>query len=133
MKNTIGVYGLGVMGANLAKNMLHNGERVAIFNYTRDLTDAFLDGYSHPEVSAHFNLESFVHSLEKPRKIFMMVTAGPIVDSVIQSLIPLLEPGDIIMDGGNSDFHDSNRRYQQLEEQGIHFISVGVSTRNSFY
>ncbi|MBP1916407.1 decarboxylating NADP(+)-dependent phosphogluconate dehydrogenase [Lederbergia galactosidilytica] len=127
MKNTIGVYGLGVMGANLAKNMLHNGERVAIFNYTRDLTDAFLDGYSHPEVSAHFNLESFVHSLEKPRKIFMMVTAGPIVDSVIQSLIPLLEPGDIIMDGGNSDFHDSNRRYQQLEEQGIHFISVGVS------
>ncbi len=127
VKNTIGVYGLGVMGANLAKNMLHNGERVAIFNYTRDLTDAFMDGYSHPEVSPYFELESFIDSLEKPRKIFIMVTAGPIVDSVIQSLVPLLDPGDIIMDGGNSDFHNSNRRYQQLEEQGIHFISVGVS------
>lgn len=127
MKNTIGVYGLGVMGANLAKNMLHHGERVSIFNYTPDLTEAFVNGYSHPDVMPHFELENFVDSLEKPRKIFIMVTAGPIVDSVIQSLVPLLDQGDIIMDGGNSDFHDSNRRYQQLEEQGIHFISVGVS------
>lgn len=127
MKNTIGLYGLGVMGASLARNMANKGEQVAIYNYTPDLTDKFVNEFPDYDIEAHYELEEFVRSLETPRKIFLMVTAGPIVDSVIQSLVPLLDKGDIIMDGGNSDFHDSNRRYEELHKQGIHFIGVGVS------
>lgn len=127
MKNTIGLYGLGVMGASLARNMANKGEQIAIYNYTPDLTDKFVNEFPDYDIEAHYELEEFVRSLETPRKIFLMVTAGPIVDSVIQSLVPLLDKGDIIMDGGNSDFHDSNRRYEELHKQGIHFISVGVS------
>ncbi|MBU8791515.1 decarboxylating NADP(+)-dependent phosphogluconate dehydrogenase [Oceanobacillus caeni] len=127
MKNTIGLYGLGVMGASLARNMANKGEQVAIYNYTPDLTDKFENEFPDYDIEAHYELEEFVRSLETPRKIFLMVTAGPIVDSVIQSLVPLLDKGDIIMDGGNSDFHDSNRRYEELHKQGIHFIGVGVS------
>ncbi|MFD1849779.1 decarboxylating NADP(+)-dependent phosphogluconate dehydrogenase [Oceanobacillus bengalensis] len=127
MKNTIGLYGLGVMGANLAKNMANNRERVAVFNYTPDLTEKFVGEFSSQNVEAHYELEAFIQSLETPRKVFLMVTAGPVVDSVIRSIIPFLDKGDIIMDGGNSDFHDSNRRFHELNEQGIHFVSVGVS------
>lgn len=127
MKNTIGVYGLGVMGSNLARNMANKGERVAVYNYTRDLTDKFVSRYAADRIDPHYDLGSFIQSLERPRKIFLMVSAGAAVDSVIESLIPLLGSGDIIMDGGNSDFHDSNRRYRALRERGIHFIGVGVS------
>ncbi|MGI6126570.1 MAG: decarboxylating NADP(+)-dependent phosphogluconate dehydrogenase [Planifilum sp.] len=127
MKNAIGVYGLGVMGSNLARNMARNGERVAVYNYTRDLTDAFVSRYAADRIDPHYDLESFVHSLKKPRKILLMVSAGAAVDSVVESLLPLLDSGDVIMDGGNSDFRDSNRRYQALRKRGIHFISVGVS------
>lgn len=127
MKNTIGVYGLGVMGSNLAKNMVNKGEKVAVFNYTDDLTEKFTAEFTNENVDPHYNLESFIQSLASPRKIFMMVAAGPVVDSVIDSIVPLLDKGDIIMDGGNSDFHDSNRRYKKLQEQGIQFLSVGVS------
>ncbi|MBT2216448.1 decarboxylating NADP(+)-dependent phosphogluconate dehydrogenase [Virgibacillus dakarensis] len=127
MKNTIGLFGLGVMGGNLAKNMVNKGEQVAVYNYTPDLTEKFISEFPNEHVEAHYELENFVQSLERPRKIFLMVTAGPVVDSVIQSLIPLLEKGDIIMDGGNSNFQDSNRRYHELRNTGIHFISVGVS------
>ena len=125
--NSIGVFGLGVMGANLAMYMASKGERVAIYNYTSDLTDAFQAKHQNKNIEAHYQLKSFIDSLEKPRKIFLMVTAGPIVDSVIASLLPLLDQGDIIMDGGNSNFLDSNRRYGYLKEGELHFISVGVS------
>ncbi|GIO23592.1 decarboxylating NADP(+)-dependent phosphogluconate dehydrogenase [Oceanobacillus sp. J11TS1] len=125
--NSIGVFGLGVMGANLALNMENKGEKVAVYNYTPDLTDAFQAKYQRENIEAHYQLENFVNSLEKPRKIFLMVTAGAVVDTVIDSLLPLLDQGDIIMDGGNSNFEDSNRRYRNLKEEGFHFISVGVS------
>lgn len=126
MKNAIGVYGLGVMGSNLARNMADKGERVAVYNYTPDLTKKFVSQYSCRQIDPHYELKNFIYSLENPRKIFLMVAAGA-VDSVIQSLIPLLEPGDIVMDGGNSDFHDSNRRVRELQEYGIRFLGVGVS------
>lgn len=127
MKNSIGIYGLGVMGASIAKNLANHKFRVAVYNYTPDLTEKFLNEYSSDYVDPYFQLENFVHSLERPRKILIMVTAGPVVDSVIRSLVPLLDKGDIIMDGGNSDFHDSNRRYHKLRELGFHFLSIGVS------
>lgn len=125
--NTIGLYGLGVMGASLASNMADKGEKVSVFNYTPDLTEKFTADFPGKNVDAYYEIESFVNSLEKPRKIFLLVTAGQVVDSVIQSLTPLLDEGDIIMDGGNSNFKDSNRRYYEVKEKGLHFLSVGVS------
>lgn len=97
------------MGASIAKNLANHKFRVAVYNYTPDLTEKFLNEYSGDYVDPYFQLENFVHSLERPRKILIMVTAGPVVDSVIRSLVPLLDKGDIIMDGGNSDFHDSKQ------------------------
>jgi 6-phosphogluconate dehydrogenase len=127
MFNTIGVIGLGVMGSNIALNMANNGEKVAAYNYTRDLTDqlvAKLDGQSlHP----YYEIQNFVQSLETPRKIFLMVTAGKPIDSVITSLLPHLEAGDIIMDGGNSHYEDTERRYDELKAKGIHFLGIGIS------
>lgn len=127
MKNTIGVYGLGVMGASLAQNMLSKGERVAVFNYTYDLTEQFMAQHPHEQASAYSTVADFVASLEQPRKIFMMVTAGDVTTSVIEQLLPHLEAGDIIMDGGNANYTDSNERYHMLKQRGIHFIGVGVS------
>jgi 6-phosphogluconate dehydrogenase len=127
MLNTIGVIGLGVMGSNIALNMANNGEKVAAYNYTRDLTDqlvAKLDGQSlHP----YYEIRDFVQSLETPRKIFLMVTAGKPIDSVITSLLPHLEAGDIIMDGGNSHYEDTERRYDELNAKEIHYIGIGIS------
>lgn len=125
--NTIGMYGLGTMGANLAANMADKGEKVAVFNYTPDLTEKFIVDFPIENVDPHYDLKSFVNSLEKPRKIFLLVTAGQVVDSVIQSLSPLLDEEDIIMDGGNSNFEDSSRRYHELKEKGLQFLGVGVS------
>lgn len=127
MLNTIGVIGLGVMGSNITLNMANNGEKVAAYNYTRDLTDqlvAKLDGQSlHP----YYEIRDFVQSLETPRKIFLMVTAGKPIDSVITSLLPHLEAGDIIMDGGNSHFEDTERRYDELKSKEIHYLGIGIS------
>ncbi|MGG0411205.1 decarboxylating NADP(+)-dependent phosphogluconate dehydrogenase [Peribacillus simplex] len=127
MYNTIGVIGLGVMGSNIALNMASKGEQVAVYNYTRDLTDqlvAELDGQSiHP----YYEIQEFVKSLETPRKIFLMVTAGKPIDSVINSLLPHLESGDIIMDGGNSHYEDTERRYDELKSKGISYIGIGIS------
>ncbi|MBT2650006.1 decarboxylating NADP(+)-dependent phosphogluconate dehydrogenase [Bacillus sp. ISL-34] len=127
MYNTIGVIGLGVMGSNIALNMASKGEQVAVYNYTRDLTDqlvAELDGQSlHP----YYEIQDFVQSLETPRKIFLMVTAGKPIDSVIHSLLPHLESGDIIMDGGNSHYEDTERRYDELKSKEISYIGIGIS------
>lgn len=127
MFNSIGVIGLGVMGSNIALNMASKGEQVAVYNYTRDLTDqlvAKLDGQSlHP----YYEIQDFVQSLEAPRKIFLMVTAGKAIDSVITSLLPHLESGDIIMDGGNSHYVDTERRYDELRPKGISYLGIGVS------
>ncbi|MBT2716497.1 decarboxylating NADP(+)-dependent phosphogluconate dehydrogenase [Bacillus sp. ISL-57] len=127
MFNTIGVIGLGVMGSNIALNMANKGEKVAVYNYTRDLTDqlvAELDGQSiHP----YYEIQEFVQSLETPRKIFLMVTAGKAIDSVITSLLPHLDSGDIIMDGGNSHYEDTERRYDELKSKGFSYVGIGIS------
>ncbi|MDS9995502.1 decarboxylating NADP(+)-dependent phosphogluconate dehydrogenase [Bacillus atrophaeus] len=127
MFNTIGVIGLGVMGSNIALNMANKGERVAVYNYTRDLTDQLVQKLDGQSVNPYYELQDFVQSLETPRKIFLMVTAGKPVDSVIHSLIPLLEKGDVIMDGGNSHYNETEQRYDQLKEKGIGYLGIGIS------
>ncbi|WP_110112710.1 decarboxylating NADP(+)-dependent phosphogluconate dehydrogenase [Bacillus sp. CGMCC 1.16541] len=128
MLNTIGVIGLGVMGRNLALNMASKGEQVAVYNYTRDLTDQLMETQSENKaLHPYYELQEFVQSLQAPRKVFLMVTAGKPIDSVIELLTPLLEKGDIIMDGGNSHYEDTERRYDTLKEAGIHYIGMGIS------
>lgn len=127
MNHTVGVYGLGVMGASLAKNMLNKGERVALYNYTSDLTEKFSEEFPHESATAFYDLKPFIESLEKPRKVFLMVTAGEVTDSVINSIAPMLDKEDIIMDGGNANFKDSTERFRLLKEKGIQFLSIGVS------
>ncbi|MFB5196507.1 decarboxylating NADP(+)-dependent phosphogluconate dehydrogenase [Neobacillus sp. KR4-4] len=127
MDNTIGVIGLGVMGSNIALNMANNGEKVAVYNYTRDLTDKLLHRIDGETIAPYYDVQSFVQSLETPRKIFLMVTAGAAIDSVISSLVPFLEPGDIIMDGGNSHYEDTARRYEDLKSKKIEYLGIGIS------
>jgi 6-phosphogluconate dehydrogenase len=127
MLNTIGVYGLGVMGSNIALNMASKGERVAVYNYTRDLTDKLVQRLEGQTITPYYDLEAFVQSLAKPRKIFIMVTAGKAIDSVIHSLLPLLEEGDLLMDGGNSHYKDTERRYDELKAKGIGYLGIGIS------
>lgn len=124
----MGVIGLGVMGMNLALNIEDNRYSVSVYDYWTDRTDDFLGNQAKGKnIQGHQTLEDFVTSLEVPRKILMMVKAGDTTDSVIQSLIPLLEKGDILIDGGNTFFEDTNRRAALLRESGIHFIGAGVS------
>jgi 6-phosphogluconate dehydrogenase len=127
MYNTIGVIGLGVMGSNIALNMANNGERVSVYNYTRDLTDQLVEKLEGQSIHPFYDIETFVQSLETPRKIFLMVTAGGPIDSVIQSLLPFLEEGDVIMDGGNSHYEDTERRYQELKAKNIGYLGIGIS------
>ncbi|MET9493672.1 NADP-dependent phosphogluconate dehydrogenase [Streptomyces sp. NPDC006552] len=124
----IGVSGLAVMGRNLARNFARNGYTVALHNRTasrtRQLVEEFGDeGTFVPATSA----EEFVASLERPRRLVIMVKAGEPTDAVIKEFAPLLEPGDMIVDGGNAHFADTRRREQELREQGIHFVGTGVS------
>lgn len=127
MKNDIGLIGLAVMGSNLALNMADHGYRVSVYNRTTSVGEAFIEKHPHENIALYKELESFVESLEKPRKIILMVKAGGAVDKVIDSLIPLLDKEDIIMDGGNSYFQDTRRRAQFLEEKDIHYLGVGIS------
>lgn len=127
MLNTIGVIGLGVMGSNIALNMANKGEQVAVYNYTRDLTDKLLQKVEGQALTPYYEIEEFVQALEKPRKIFLMVTAGNAIDSVIQSVVPFLEKGDVIMDGGNSHYKDTERRYDELKALGIGYLGIGIS------
>ncbi|MED4635789.1 decarboxylating NADP(+)-dependent phosphogluconate dehydrogenase [Peribacillus frigoritolerans] len=127
MFNTIGVIGLGVMGSNIALNMANKGEKVAVYNYTRDLTDQFVAELDGQSIHPYYEIQDFVQSLETPRKIFLMVTAGKAIDSVITSLLPHLESGDIIMDGGNSHYEDTERRYDELKSKGFSYVGIGIS------
>ncbi|MFK5947879.1 MAG: decarboxylating NADP(+)-dependent phosphogluconate dehydrogenase [Methylococcales bacterium] len=128
MKANIGLIGLAVMGQNLVLNMNDNGYKVAVFNRTTSKVDDFLAGPARgTDVVATHSLEELVDSLEAPRKVMLMVKAGDVVDLWIEKLIPLLSEGDIIIDGGNSLYTDSNRRTEALKEKGLLFIGTGVS------
>ena len=127
-KSTIGVYGMGVMGQSLALNMMRHGYQVSVFNIDYDVTETFLQTkISDEKVAACKELKEFVDSLEKPRRVFLMVTAGKVTDLVIDQLKEYLEEGDIIIDGGNSYFKDTIRRFRELRECGLHFVGTGVS------
>ncbi len=124
----IGVTGLAVMGRNLARNFARHGFRVAIHNRTHTRTQALLaEAGSEGTFIASESLADFVASLERPRRVLIMVKAGPGTDAVIEELIPLLEEGDIVIDAGNAHFPDTIRREAQLAELGLHFVGTGVS------
>ena len=127
-KNQFGLIGLAVMGQNLVLNVADHGFKVSVFNRTAAKTDEFMAGEARDKtISAAYSLEEFVASLERPRTIQIMVKAGPPVDAVIDQLKPLLDEGDIIIDGGNSFFPDTERRAQELEAARLRFIGMGVS------
>ena len=124
----IGVTGLGVMGRNLARNFARHGYTVALHNRTASRTTAMVDQFGHegnfvPAQTA----EEFVASLERPRRVLIMVNAGPATDAVVDEFAPLLEDGDMIIDGGNAHFGDTRRREAKLREQNLHFVGMGVS------
>jgi 6-phosphogluconate dehydrogenase len=124
----IGLIGLAVMGENLALNLESKGFSVAVFNRTTDVTEKFATGRAKGKnIQPTRTMEEFVAALKKPRKAMMMVKAGAPVDAVINQLAPLLEKGDVIIDGGNSLFTNTQRRGKELEEKGIHFVGMGVS------
>lgn len=128
MAADIGLIGLAVMGQNLALNIHDRGFNIAVYNRSVEKTRAFLSGVaSGTGIQGAESLESFVAALALPRKIILMIRAGDPVDQTINLLLPLLEPGDIIIDGGNSRFTDSNRRYEALSEQSIRFVGCGIS------
>src|SRR4030095_11443205 len=124
----IGLIGLAVMGENLGLNMESKGFTVAVFNRNTAVTEKFGAGRAKGKnIVICRTLQEFVGALKRPRKAQIMVKAGAPVDAVIEQLIPLLEPGDIIIDGGTSVWTDTQRREKYLKEKGIHFFSVGVS------
>jgi 6-phosphogluconate dehydrogenase len=124
----IGLIGLAVMGENLALNMESKGFSVAVFNRTTEVTDRFAAGRGKDKkIQPTRTMEEFVGALTRPRKVMIMVKAGAPVDAVIQQVAPLLEKGDVIIDGGNSLFTDTQRRGKELEQSGIHFVGCGVS------
>ncbi len=124
----IGVTGLAVMGSNLARNFARHGLTVAVHNRSRARTDALME--EHGEEGAFVpaaTAEEFVASLERPRRLIIMVKAGEPTDAVIREFAPLLERGDVIIDGGNAHYEDTRRRERELREQGIHFVGTGIS------
>ena len=127
-QSDIGLIGLAVMGENLALNIANHKFSVSVFNRTVSKVDNFVNGRAQgkPVFGAH-SLEEFVASLKKPRKIILLVKAGPPVDEFIEHLLPLLEKGDIIIDGGNSHFPDTIRRTQYVESKGMLYVGSGVS------
>ncbi|HEX5734390.1 MAG TPA: NADP-dependent phosphogluconate dehydrogenase [Blastocatellia bacterium] len=123
----IGMVGLAVMGENLALNIARNGYPIAVFNRDPAKVDKFLSRAEGKQVIGAYSIQDFVNSLETPRKIILLVKAGQPVDDVINQLKPHLDPGDIIIDGGNSWFKDTQRRERELKAEGFNFIGSGVS------
>ena len=126
-KQQIGVIGMAVMGRNLALNIESRGFSVSIYNRSRDKTEEVIAEHSDKRLVPYYSIEDFVNSLEKPRRILIMVQAGKGTDAVIDELRPLLDKGDIIIDGGNSYFEDTIRRNKMLFDEGFNFIGTGVS------
>ena len=127
-KSHFGLIGLGVMGENLVLNAERNGFSSVVYNRTYAKTEEFLKGRgAGKNIQAATDLKDFVDKLEHPRRILMMVKAGAAVDAVIDQISPYLEEGDLLIDGGNSDYQDTERRVQQLESKSFGFIGMGVS------
>src|SRR6218665_2567533 len=122
-----GLIGLAVMGQNLVLNVESRGFQVSVYNRTTSVTDEFVNKHPDKKLAGEHTLEGFVKSLASPRKIMIMVKAGGPVDAVIESLIPLLDQGDIVIDGGNSLYTDTERRDKWLADLGFPFIGAGVS------
>src|ERR1700761_813300 len=126
-KQPIGVVGMAVMGSNLALNIESRGHTVSIWNRSKELTDEVIAKHPGKKLVPTYTLEEFVDSLEKPRRILLMVKAGQPTDDTIEKLKPLLDKGDVLIDGGNTFFQDTIRRNQELAKVGLHFIGTGVS------
>ncbi len=127
-KADIGLIGLAVMGENLVMNMVNHGFTVAVFNRTSEKVTRFVEGRAKDKaVIGTYSLEELVANLERPRKVMLMVKAGQPVDDYIEKIIPLLEEGDIIIDGGNSHFGDTARRCANVESHGLLYVGTGVS------
>lgn len=125
----IGLIGLAVMGQNLVLNMNDHGFTVAVFNRTTSVVDDFLQDAAagRETIIGTYSLEELVSTLSRPRKVMLMVKAGEVVDIFIERLLPLLEPGDIIIDGGNSLYADTDRRVKSLRDRGLLFVGSGIS------
>lgn len=126
-KAHIGVIGLGVMGANLARNLAGHGIPAVVYNRTAKVTETFLEEYGNENLVGETELENFIERLEKPRRVLIMVKAGDAVDQMIDALRPLLDKGDVMVDGGNSNFRDTIQREKALKKYGIFFVGMGVS------
>ncbi|HSP33516.1 MAG TPA: NADP-dependent phosphogluconate dehydrogenase [Thermoanaerobaculia bacterium] len=122
-----GMIGLAVMGSNLALNIEDHGFSVAVWNLEPEVTDKFIADNSRRKFTGTKSLEELVRSLERPRRIMMMIKAGKPVDMTIEKIAPLLEDGDILIDGGNSWFKDTQERTKRIEPKGLHFVGSGVS------
>lgn len=127
MAQQIGVVGLAVMGKNLAWNIESRGYSVSVYNRSADKTDLMVEESKGKNIVPTYSVEEFVNSLEKPRKILLMVKAGEATDKTIDSLLPLLDDDDILIDGGNTNYLDTIRRNKALAESGVNFIGMGVS------
>ena len=123
----VGVVGLAVMGRNLARNFAHHGYTVAVYNRTAARTEELMAAHGDEGFVPATELADFVASLERPRRVVIMVQAGKGTDATIDSLAELLEPGDIVVDGGNAHYEDTRRREAALREKGLHFFGVGIS------
>ncbi len=128
MQNDVGLIGLAVMGANLARNLADHGFRVAVYNRTSAVTREFKSTTGRSErLIPCYELSALVASLTRPRRILLMIKAGPAVDAVLRELTGLLEPGDVVVDGGNSFFRDTERRQQELAAIGVMLVGAGIS------
>ncbi|HAW18379.1 MAG TPA: NADP-dependent phosphogluconate dehydrogenase, partial [Oceanospirillaceae bacterium] len=128
MKANIGLIGLAVMGENLVLNMHSKGFSVAVFNRTKDKIDRFLAGRgANKNIKGCQSIEQLCMSLERPRKVMILIKAGRAVDDTIDMLVPFLEQGDVIIDGGNSHYPDTIRRCSYVESKGLLYVGAGVS------